>query len=301
MNRKNKHLSFSEKGCNSYDYSAKLIEKYNCEVLILYQETNPVRAIVDYCKYTECNESYHVKHVKSPNLYGVHYVVKCTDIYYDDGQVRQKLKEGYLYFFPANIDFSLSYQDDCKDNYYHIYWLGFVSRPGLCDCIIEYNVNTMPKLRAMIPLFSALTDENYFTDPSIMSYVVNQFVSTLLLLLNQEIPFTSIEKTQLETVIFYIHENINGDLSSHKLAEIAMLNRSSFYDLFHKQMKLTPHQYITEIKMLKAKDQLMSNVKVTEISKALGYSDEKTFSRAFYNHTGCSPTAYKKKKKCQEL
>lgn len=260
----------------------------------MYEEVNPFRTIVNYCKYTECNQSYNVNHVKSPNLYGIHYVVKCSDIYYDDGQVRHKLKDGHLYFFPANIEFSLSYASKSIDNFYHIYWLGFVSRPGLCDCIIEYPVDSMPDVKAIIPLFMSFATKKIDLRQHISSYMINNFVSTLLILLNQEKPFDSLEKTQLEKVIFYIHENLNGDLSSHKLAEIAMLNRSYFYNLFHQQMKLTPHQYVTEIKMLKAKEQLKSNIKVSEISESLGYSDEKTFSRAFSNHTGCSPMSFRK-------
>lgn len=257
-------------------------------------ETNPFRAIVDYCKYTECNQFYHVKHVKSPNLYGIHYVVKCSDIYYDDGQIRQKLKEGCLYFFPANIEFELRYRTESMENHYHIYWVGFISKPGLCDCVMEYAVQSLPNINALMPLFKALTADHLLPNQDVSSYIINNFVSTLMILLDNEQPFKTLENTQLEKVVFHIHQNLNGDLSSEKLAEIAMLNRSYFYALFHAQMKLTPHQYVTEMRLLKAKELLKSNVKVTEIANVVGFSDEKTFSRAFHNHTGCSPMAFKK-------
>ncbi len=58
-------------------------------------------------------------------------------------------------------------------------------------------------------------------------------------------------------------------------------------------MKITPHQYIIEIKMLKAKELLKAGYKISEISNLIGFYNEKAFSRAFKKHEGFSPVQFK--------
>jgi len=257
------------------------------------EENISFKAIVNRCCYTECTSGYSVLHTKSTNMYGIHYVSKCSNIYYIDDNKKIKLNKGFIYFFPANIEFRLRYEADRPDNHYNIYWMSLLARPGLCNSIIEYNLDKNITLRAAIPLFQALTDTNFIKDKRQYVHILNNFASTMISIMNDSRPFKKIEDTQIEKIIFYIYQNLDSDLTVEKLTKIALLNRSYFYKKFTDQLNITPHKYVTEMKMLRAKELLNVGYKVSMISKDLGFHDEKVFSRAFKNYTGLSPSIYK--------
>lgn len=247
------------------------------------------------CSCSQCNgnNKYKVFHNKNSNSYGIHYIDKCTNIIYSDKSKTLKLKVGYLYLFPSNVEFSISYENDSKDNYYYHTWLNFLAMPSLCDTIIEYNINEIPALNAILPLLQAATKESFLQRPGEQALARNKMTSLILTILNDTTPFEKNENEIFQKVIFYMQENLNSDLSIEKLSNIALLNRTYFCELFKKHMKMSPHKYITELKMLKGKMLLRANYKMEEIAEETGFSDAKVFSRAFKNHTGYSPQEYK--------
>ena len=60
--------------------------------------------------------------------------------------------------------------------------------------------------------------------------------------------------------------------------------------LFEREVGVSPHQKLVEIRMKQAKLLVKENRPVNEIARAVGYSDVFQFSRAYKSFYGCSPS-----------
>ena len=93
----------------------------------------------------------------------------------------------------------------------------------------------------------------------------------------------------------YIKMNYAEQLEREELAAIADLSTSYFSIMFKKVTGCTPTQYITQIRLDKAKQLLQhSDKKVSEIAYEVGFQDPLYFARVFTKHTGIPPREYRK-------
>lgn len=93
----------------------------------------------------------------------------------------------------------------------------------------------------------------------------------------------------------YAEQNISEDLSLTKFADL--LNFHPFYlsRLFKQVTGLSLSDYISEVKLKKAKDLLAnSNLKVNDITTALGFKTSSYFTKFFRKYTDQSPLEYRK-------
>ena len=93
----------------------------------------------------------------------------------------------------------------------------------------------------------------------------------------------------------YIKSNLHSELSIVKLGDTVHLNPFYLSHLYKKTTGKSITEYITEIKLNKAKEMLKGiDYKVSEISEQLGFSTPAYFSRFFRKHMDCSPNDYRK-------
>lgn len=113
--------------------------------------------------------------------------------------------------------------------------------------------------------------------------------------LNDEIPFI------LKKVINYINTNIEEQINIDELAKLTQWSSHYFIRIFTKYMKLTPYQYILKKKVEKSKVLIMeSNMPITTIAYALGFSSYSNFYSVFKRETGKTPHFYKKHDKIKK-
>lgn len=95
--------------------------------------------------------------------------------------------------------------------------------------------------------------------------------------------------------IAYIHEHYAQDLSIAQLAELVGIERRRFSELFEAAIGMNPSQYVMELRIRKAKEQLRAcEYSVAEVGENVGYYDCFYFSRVFKKCTGLSPSVYRK-------
>lgn len=71
------------------------------------------------------------------------------------------------------------------------------------------------------------------------------------------------------------------------------MSRTIFAQKFKQTVGLSPINYLTRWRMMLAADRLTnSRDSISEISQALGYESEKSFSTAFKRVMNCSPRQY---------
>ena len=96
-------------------------------------------------------------------------------------------------------------------------------------------------------------------------------------------------------VIKYIDSHLSENISVEDLAGIMHFHPNYFIKFFKRHMGTSPVHYIVRKRMEKSK--LLLNLKdasITEIAEAAGFNDVSHFSKAFKNHTGFSPTEYRR-------
>jgi AraC-like DNA-binding protein len=93
----------------------------------------------------------------------------------------------------------------------------------------------------------------------------------------------------------YIKTHYAETLEREKLAELASLSTNYFSIIFKKVAGYTPTQYITKIRLDKAKQLLQnSNMTVSEVAREVGFQDPLYFGRVFSSYTGSPPKEFKK-------
>lgn len=91
-----------------------------------------------------------------------------------------------------------------------------------------------------------------------------------------------------------IHDSPWDSVSLESLAQEACLSRFHFLRLFRQTFGLTPHQYIQDLRLEKARDLLTSSdLPVMHLSEMLGFANPQSFSRLFHQRTGRYPTQYR--------
>jgi two-component system response regulator YesN len=93
----------------------------------------------------------------------------------------------------------------------------------------------------------------------------------------------------------YIDQHyLNPDLLLNEVAAQASLSPSHFSVVFSQETDQTFKEYLTEIRIKKAKELLrMTSLSSAEISYQVGYSDPHYFSYVFKKNTGFSPTEFR--------
>lgn len=98
----------------------------------------------------------------------------------------------------------------------------------------------------------------------------------------------------IERALAYIHTHYDQGLTLEQVA--AKVNRSPFYfsHLFKKEMNMTFVEYVTHLRVQKAKELMQEgDVTIAEVAAKVGYQDPNYFSRVFKAITGLSPTQWK--------
>ncbi|MEH2156516.1 AraC family transcriptional regulator [Nostoc sp.] len=94
----------------------------------------------------------------------------------------------------------------------------------------------------------------------------------------------------LKQVTEYIHEHLHQDLKLVDLSAIAQLSPYHFLRLFKQRMGITPHQYILQRRIAKAKHLLKySNLSIAEIAMQTGFCDQSHLTRCFKHIVGITP------------
>lgn len=102
-------------------------------------------------------------------------------------------------------------------------------------------------------------------------------------------------KEKIKKAILYIQENYSSNLNMAVVSNHISMNYSLFSSLFKKLVGMNFVAYIKNIRINEAKRLLeYTDMKVIEVSNAIGYENERNFMRVFKSVCGVSPSEYRK-------
>ncbi len=102
-------------------------------------------------------------------------------------------------------------------------------------------------------------------------------------------------RQRLERARTLIHGRFDESLDLEAIAREAYLSRFHFAREFRRHFDATPHQYLTRRRIERAKELLVgTEMSVTAICMAVGFSSLGSFSSLFQRHVGHSPNRYRR-------
>ena len=101
-------------------------------------------------------------------------------------------------------------------------------------------------------------------------------------------------KNKIKMAVRYIEKHYYEDISVNQLAEKYDMSSNYFSTLFKKEMGQSTVNYVTNLRISKAKDFLKKSDKsVVEIAEIIGYEDCNYFFRVFKKNVGMTPLQYR--------
>lgn len=96
----------------------------------------------------------------------------------------------------------------------------------------------------------------------------------------------------VQQVIAFVSQNYMRDIGIGLIANQLNVTPNYLSSLFHKKQGITFVKYLTETRMLKAKELLLStpSLKVQEVTEAVGYYSTRHFTKLFKEQFGCYPS-----------
>lgn len=105
---------------------------------------------------------------------------------------------------------------------------------------------------------------------------------------------TADQSNLIDDTLKYIQHHYTQNITLSYLADYFYVSKEHLSRSFKKKVGQTISEYITLLKMEQAKHLLKhSNRTIKEISRNVGYQDEKYFSKVFKKHYKCSPKEYR--------
>jgi AraC-like DNA-binding protein len=93
----------------------------------------------------------------------------------------------------------------------------------------------------------------------------------------------------------YLHSHSSGPVSLAGVARAACLSPYHFHRGFKQAFLLTPHAYLTGLRLDRARGLIESGSRVLEACLEVGFSSPSSFSRLFRSRYGLPPSAIRRK------
>jgi transcriptional regulator GlxA family with amidase domain len=95
----------------------------------------------------------------------------------------------------------------------------------------------------------------------------------------------------------FIDANFSNRISLDAIAAEACISKFHFLRLFKSLYGRTPHQYLTEVRIQKAKQLLRSGLPVADVCFSTGFESVSSFKGLFKKSTCLTPSLYQKRLK----
>ena len=230
--------------------------------------------------------------------YHVLYVEKGVCNLFLDGEW-QKLSEGTVIFFRPHEPQRYFYlkEDNSVSHYIHFTGVG-------CEYILkklgiyELKVFNMGKSASYEKISEEMVREFAMRKPVYRDLCASNLYRLLCTIARKyalrKSNVTLKSEERINAACREIYDNIKNPPAVSALSEKSFLSTSRFLHLFKEVTGKSYTEFITFIRIEKAKEMLaLTDMQVSNIANSVGYEDQNYFSRCFRKAEGCSPTKYR--------
>lgn len=97
-----------------------------------------------------------------------------------------------------------------------------------------------------------------------------------------------------QQLIDFLHDSVDQDICTESLAELMGIPVARFRRAFARSFRVTPHQFVLDLRIEKAKSLLVSSaLPVAAVAERTGFASPSHFATTFKSRVGVTPTAYR--------
>lgn len=248
-----------------------------------------------------CTPGYFYRGNNVRSNYVIHYILSGRGTFAPAGQAPVSLQAGDLFILPKGV--ACFYQADFDDPWSY-FWVGMsgmqigkiLQNSKLADKFYLRQVQDSGFYKSLCQLFHSLHMRESLASNMLTESLLYQTFYQLLV----DYPTGKRQQSGLADDYFIAAMTFLGDnfgdpaCSVSELCQHLGLSRSYVYNLFKNKTDLSPQQFLTKLRMERAKELLSnSDLNVQSISHFVGYNDSFTFSKAFKRHEGLSPKSWR--------
>lgn len=127
-----------------------------------------------------------------------------------------------------------------------------------------------------------------------LKQAVNEWINQVLNYLDKKDNSQNVDHISLAKK--WITQHLSENITIQKIASQVYMNPTYFCEYFKNQTGETVLDFVTRIRMEKARDLLVTtNLKIYDISEKVGYTDTKYFSKLFKKQLGETPSKFREK------
>lgn len=252
----------------------------------------------------KCSPDKPVSRHENSKEYTFHFILSGTGYIVNKGQTI-KLQANDIFFIPPDTDgkyHEIYYYPDKKDPWEYI-WVNFIGigTEKLIACAKLTTNNNCYSVQNPSALRRELTEMIRIAQNTAKrnaSYYL-PFAMKLFAEIADERKFnnqiiTAKEKKVKQIVDIIERTYTSQDFSIKQIAEELYYSISYISRIFKEVTNMTPIDYVTSLRMLRARDMLRSrNYNISQIAYAVGYNSPFYFSKEFKKYFGFPPSQYK--------
>lgn len=106
---------------------------------------------------------------------------------------------------------------------------------------------------------------------------------------NLEMPSVGSDEKRLQNALDYLHSSFSENISVAELAALACFSEYHFIRSFRKRFGVSPHGYLTQIRLDEARQLLRRGKPLAETALAVGFCDQSHLDRRFKRVYGITP------------
>ncbi len=153
-----------------------------------------------------------------------------------------------------------------------------------------------PQFDAMLTIYNSQEKYSQFILKNMLQNLVLTIYREKLPFRGGDIQLTSFNE-QILKAMFYIEQNLAGDLSLNTVAASVSLSPSHFSRLFKNSVGVSFSDYVTDSRLQYAKVLLAKeHLSIGEIAERTGFNNSNYFSTTFKKHNNMTPKEYGAKK-----
>lgn len=253
--------------------------------------------------YTCGIESCESGHSYGPALrsgYMIHYVLDGKGIYKVNGNTYHLSKDQGFLIEPN----TLIYYEADKDDPWHYTWIGFNGTRAK-DCLKRTTLSSESPIFTSLENNKVLDSMNNIVSSSKATsnknlIILSKLYEFLYLLCeyfpNHKVIETDRARDYIEDALLFIHQNYADSITIKDIANHICIDRSYLHRLFKKFLNKSPQEYLLSLKIEKAAALITdSKLRISDISRSVGYTDPFLFSKTFKKIKGLSPSEFRTK------
>ncbi|HBP38951.1 MAG TPA: hypothetical protein DD640_09480 [Clostridiales bacterium] len=228
-----------------------------------------------------CPEDWQVTEPHGPGYSRIYHITGGGAIYRDAAGTHQ-LKPGHLYLFPENSAYQMRHNpaDPLCCLYIHASLFPLVLH-GMQELPVEPGHFLDHLLAAMADLIRS----------SDSLPLLQSLLTALIIWLSENIVLQQ-PRPEILQVLKYIQTNSRDTLTVSTLSQLVCWQKQYFIRQFRRETGITPHQYLLRYRLHQASLLLLQNIPVTEAARQSGFTDLKSFSKAFRTKYQIAPSRY---------